>query len=209
VLKYICKYKDFLKESVSFKDHFVIRDPETGDLYSVEVPDGKEDEIVRMERASEKFLRVLSDLKDSAKLNAKRIAAHGNDNKVASDLFVKWLTGKEITPSEYEFIKKTAIGNLKLVGIGSAELFLPGSSVTLPMILVAAGKNNVNLFPDAWNRIKKEKKKYKLNKDKSLSKKLKLVQRVDRYSGSHKVEKTKHQVKLENKIKKLERALKR
>lgn len=204
MLKYICKYDNFIKESINFKRQFVIKDPETGELYSVEIPDEKKHELIRMERTSEAIIRLIHDIRDTAKLNGRRIIAHGNDNKVATDLFVKWITRKEISPSEYEFIKKTAIGNLKLLGVGTAEIFLPGSSVTLPMILIAAGKNNINLFPDAWDRIKKEKRDFNINKDRSIRRTVKLQNDIARYSGESPIEKTEQQKKLEAIIKKIE-----
>ena len=51
-----------------------------------------------------KCKKGFDEAKDIIKLNYKRLKAHGNDNKVASDILVKWAMGFTITPKEYEFL---------------------------------------------------------------------------------------------------------
>lgn len=210
-MKHLKKYKAFINESV-FKNQFIIRDPETKILYTVEVPDKKKHEIVRMERDAEKLSRVFDEFIDIVKLNLKRLKSHGKDNKLASDLLVKWVRGGLISPKEYDFIKDTAIGNLKLLGIGTADLIIPGTSITLPILLAAASKNGVNLFPRAWEEIRRGPKPNlrKLpNAPKRMLRRDRLESDIKRYSGERRLGKTPKELELEDKIRRINRKLKR
>jgi hypothetical protein len=150
---YLKNYQEYLSEKLLSK-HFVLRDPNTHQLYTLRMPKGKEKDLVRMETNYEMLRRNIDELGIKLAINSRRILSHSKKNKIASGLLFKWLKRDTIKIKEYEFIRNVAYDNLKAMGlIMLTSPLVPGGVYTLPVLFKIADRYNINLFPQAWNEI--------------------------------------------------------
>lgn len=74
------------------------------------------------------------------------------DTKEASRIILKFVSQKAITKEEEKHLKTQVYDIFKILGIGVPFMIIPGATLLIPLILKAANKKGINLYPSNFNK---------------------------------------------------------
>ena len=93
----------------------------------------------------------MKNFKQEIKLFAEKLANEARETKEAAKIVHKHMRGEVVTPEEETALKEQFCDVLKMAGIGIPFALIPGASVLLPVLVVIAKKNNINILPSSFD----------------------------------------------------------
>jgi len=98
----------------------------------------------------------MKNFKQELKIFAEKLANEARETKDAAKIVHKHMKGEAVTPEEEVALKEQFYDVLKMAGIGIPFALIPGASVLLPILVVIAKKNNINILPSSFDEEKEK-----------------------------------------------------
>jgi hypothetical protein len=73
---------------------------------------------------------------------------HLEKNDEAKDILIKYITGKEVSQKEIDFMKNQSIELIKSLGIGIPTILIPGGVALLAFIIWLSKRYKINILPN-------------------------------------------------------------
>jgi hypothetical protein len=94
-----------------------------------------------------KFKEIISNKDKEFRIFIKKFKDHLEKNDEAKDILLRYITGKEVSEKELEFMKFQSIELIKSLGIGIPTILIPGGLALLAFIIFLSKRFKIDILP--------------------------------------------------------------
>ena len=93
------------------------------------------------------YKKLISTKEKEFRIFINKFKEHLEKNDEAKDILVKYITNKEVSQKEIEFMKSQSIELIKSLGIGIPTILIPGGLALLAFIIWLSKRFKIDILP--------------------------------------------------------------
>lgn len=93
------------------------------------------------------YKKLISKKEKEFHIFINKFKEHLEKNDEAKDILVKYITGKEVSQKEIDFMKDQSIELIKSLGIGIPTILIPGGLALLAFIIWLSKRFRIDILP--------------------------------------------------------------